>query len=127
MKRVFFFAVLASVAFVGCAFDEGVSDGAANGNEINFAVAQYTPQTRAEHDQDVAFNENITIWSWYNGANTQVIPGDKYDPVNESFEGDDKYYWPADGTALDFVAVPTTLVVLLISQRLDVQEMAQLH
>ena len=111
MKRVFFFAVLASVAFAGCTFDEGVSDGAVNGNEIDFAVAQYTPQTRAEeHEPGATFNEDITIWSWYNGKDTKVIPGDVYDPENKSFEGGDKYYWPADGTALDFVAVPTTLV-----------------
>lgn len=110
MKRVFFFTVLASVAFAGCTFDEGVSDGAVNGNEINFAVAQYTPQTRAEHDKGDAFNEDITIWSWYNGANTPVIPGDVYNPSTKEFADNHKYYWPADGTALDFVAVPTSLV-----------------
>lgn len=109
MKRVFFFTVLASVAFAGCTFDEGVSDGAVNGNEINFAVAQYTPQTRAEHDPDAAFNENITIWSWYDGKNTEVIPGDDYNPSAGEFDDGRKYYWPVDGSALDFVAVPTTL------------------
>lgn len=109
MKRVFFFAVLASVAFAGCTFDEGVSDGAVNGNEINFAVAQYTPQTRAEeHDAGAAFNKDITIWSWYNGKDTKVINGNVYN--TNAFKDGSKYYWPADGTALDFVAVPTSLV-----------------
>ncbi len=115
MKRVFFFAVLASVAFAGCTFDEGVSDGAVNGNEINFAVAQYTPQTRAEHDPGAAFNENITIWSWYNGAggvDKTVISGDEYDPSNKKFTSGNKYYWPAD-KALDFVSVPTDMVKYL--------------
>lgn len=113
MKRVFFFAVLASVAFAGCTFDEGVSDGAVNGNEIDFAVAQYTPQTRAEHDKGDAFNEDITIWSWYNGAGgveKTVIPGDDYNPSTGKFDGGRKYYWPVDGSALDFVAVPKSLV-----------------
>lgn len=110
MKRVFFFAVLASVAFAGCTFDEGVSDGAVNGNEINFAVAQYTPQTRAEHDPTIDFTAPIKVWSWYNGADTQVIDGDEYNPSTEVFTSGKKYYWPADGTPLDFVAVPTTLV-----------------
>lgn len=113
MKRVFFFAVLASVAFAGCTFDEGVSDGAVNGNEINFAVAQYTPQTRAEHGTGAAFNQNITIWSWYNGANTPVIPGDVYQPSTTEFTSKNKYYWPADGKALDFVSVPTDMVQYL--------------
>lgn len=110
MKRVFFFTVLASVAFAGCTFDEGVSDGAVNGNEINFAVAQYTPQTRAEHDPTIDFTAPIKVWSWYNGADTQVIDGDEYNPSTEVFTSGKKYYWPADGTPLDFVAVPTTLV-----------------
>lgn len=109
MKRVFFFAVLASVAFAGCTFDEGVSDGAVNGNEINFAVAQYTPQTRAEHDATIDFTAPIKVWSWYNGADTPVIPGDEYNPSTEVFTSGKKYYWPADGTPLDFVAVPTSV------------------
>lgn len=111
MKRVFFFAVLASVAFAGCTFDEGVSDGAVNGNEINFAVAQYTPQTRAEHDKGVEFTNPIKVWSWYTGKDTQVIPGDVYNTSSpEGFTSGKKYYWPADGTHLDFVAVPNDCV-----------------
>lgn len=113
MKRVFFFTVLASVAFAGCTFDEGVSDGAVNGNEINFAVAQYTPQTRAEHDPGAAFNQNITIWSWYNGANTPVIPGDEYNPSTKKFTDNHIYYWPVNDGALDFVSVPTDMVKYL--------------
>lgn len=109
MKRVFFFAVLASVAFAGCTFDEGVSDGAVNGNEIDFAVAQYTPQTRAEHEPTIDFTAPIKVWSWYNGADTPVIPGDEYNPSTEVFTSGKKYYWPADGTPLDFVAVPTSV------------------
>lgn len=106
---MFFFAAIASVAFASCTNDESVFDGAVNGNEINFAVAQYTPQTRAEHDPDAAFNDVITIWSWYDGENTPVIPGDDYDPDTKTFAGGDKYYWPVNGQALDFVAVPKTL------------------
>lgn len=108
MKRVFFFAVLASVAFAGCTFDEGVSDGAVNGNEINFAVAQYTPQTRAEHDPDAAYTDDVCIWSWYNGSNASVINADVYN--TDAFTSGNKYYWPVDGSALDFVAVPLSLV-----------------
>lgn len=106
---MFFFAAIASVALASCTNDESVFDGAVNGNEINFAVAQYTPQTRAEHDPDAAFSKYITIWSWYDGEDTPVIPGDDYNPTSNEFDGGRKYYWPVDGKALDFVAVPTTL------------------
>ena len=106
---MFFFAAIASVAFASCTNDESVFDGAVNGNEINFAVAQYTPQTRAEHDPDVAFDGDITIWSWYDGKNTPVIPGDVYNQGAGKFTSNYIYYWPVDGSALDFVAVPSTL------------------
>lgn len=117
MKRVFFFAVLASVAFAGCTFDEGVSDGAVNGNEINFAVAQYTPQTRAEeHDAGVEFTNQIKVWSWYTDKATPVINGDVYNTSSpEGFESGNKYYWPADGTHLDFVAVPNDCVTKYVT------------
>ena len=108
---MFFFAAIASVAFASCTNDESVFDGAVNGNEINFAVAQYTPQTRAdEHTTGAAFTGNVTIWSWYDGENTEVIPGDVYDPTSGTFPDSRKYYWPVNGQKLDFVAVPTELV-----------------
>ncbi len=106
---MFFFAAIASVAFASCTNDESVFDGAVNGNEINFAVAEYTPQTRAEHDPDVAFDGDITIWSWYDGNDTKVINGDVYNQGAGKFTSNYIYYWPVDGSALDFVAVPTTL------------------
>ena len=121
MKKKFFFAALATIALASCTTDESVFEGIAQGDEINFAVAKYTPQTRAsedpqEHDTGAVFRENVTIWSWYDGKSTQVIPGDVYDPVNNVFVPQNgattgnKYYWPVDGSSLDFVAVPTSLI-----------------
>ena len=109
MKKMFLLAAMVGVAFTSCTNDENVFAGAVDSNEINFAVAKYTTQTRTEHDPDVPFAGNVTIWSWYDGENTNVIPGDVYDPASGTFEGGDKYYWPVDGSGLDFVAVPTTL------------------
>lgn len=116
MKK-FFFAALATIALASCTTDESVFEGIAQGDEINFAVAKYTPQTRAnEHETGADFTENVTIWSWYDGNSTQVIPGDVYDPVNNVFVPQNgattgnKYYWPVDDKPLDFVAVPTSLV-----------------
>lgn len=106
---MFLLAAMVGVAFTSCTNDENVFAGAVDSNEINFAVAKYTTQTRAEHDPGVAFNGNVTIWSWYDGEDTGVIPGDVYDPTSGTFEGGDKYYWPVDGSALDFVAVPASL------------------
>lgn len=117
MKKKFFFAALATIALASCTNDESVFEGIAQGDEINFAVAKYTPQTRAnEHETGADFTENVTIWSWYDGNSTQVIPGDVYDPVNNVFVPQNgattgnKYYWPVDNSSLDFVAVPTSLV-----------------
>lgn len=111
MKKMFLFAAMASVAFANCTTDEKVFDGTDESNEIRFTAAQYSAQSRAEeHGTGDSFTQNITIWSWYNGAATEVIPGKVYTPGTGSFEGGLKYYWPTDGTALDFVAVPTNLV-----------------
>lgn len=111
MKKKFFFAALATIALASCTNDESVFEGIAQGDEINFEVAKYTPQTRAdEHETGAAFTENVTIWSWYDGNSTEVIPGDIYAPNNNAFTTGNKYYWPVDDKSLDFVAVPTSLV-----------------
>lgn len=109
---MFLFAAMASVAFASCTTDEKVFDGIDESNEIRFTAAQYSAQSRAEHDKGAAFTDDITIWSWYSGKDTKVIPGDvyTYDGTSGSFKDGHKYYWPTDGTALDFVAVPTSLV-----------------
>ena len=112
MKKMFLFAAMASVAFANCTTDEKVFDGTDESNEIRFTAAQYSAQSRAEHDTDVAFTDQITIWSWYSETNTQVIPGDvyQYNGTSGSFSSGNKYYWPTNGKALDFVAVPKNLV-----------------
>lgn len=112
MKKMFLFAAMASVAFASCTTDEKVFDGTDESNEIRFTAAQYSAQSRAagdEHETGDAFTQEIKIWSWYSGENTPVIPGDiyTYNGTSGSFEDGRKYYWPTDGTALDFVAVPS--------------------
>ena len=108
MKKKFFFAALATIALASCTTDESVFEGIAQGDEINFAVAKYTPQTRAEHDTtNVAFNDEITIWSWYNGSDTKVIEKDVY--KGTGFVNGNVYYWPVNDQALDFVAFPTAM------------------
>lgn len=109
MKKMFLLAAMVGVAFTSCTNDENVFAGAVDSNEINFAVAKYTTQTRAEHDPDAPFTGNVKIWSWYDGDNRDVIAGDVYDPTSGAFVSENKYYWPVDGSELDFVAVPESL------------------
>ena len=111
MKKQFFLAALASVALVGCVNDlSNIED--LKGEDITFAVAQYSPLSRAEHDPDADFAGKVDIWSWYDGASTLVINGDEYDSSlgTPAFTSGYKYYWPVDQKSLDFVAVPSDLV-----------------
>lgn len=109
---MFLFAAMASIAFASCTTDEKVFDGIDESNEIRFTAAQYSAQSRAEHDAGADFTQDIKIWSWYNAANTEVIPGKVYTP-GTGFESGLKYYWPVDGDGLDFVSVPTSMLEYL--------------
>lgn len=109
---MFLFAAMASVAFASCTTDEKVFDGTDESNEIRFTAAQYSAQSRAEHEAGADFTQEIKIWSWYNGAATQVIPGKLYTP-GTGFEDELKYYWPVNGDGLDFVSVPKDMLKYL--------------
>ena len=116
MKKMFLFAAMASVAFASCTTDEKVFDGTDESNEIRFTAAQYSAQSRAEHNAKNEFNSNVTIWSWYNGKGgneNTVIAGDVYNRTYNStggFINGNNYYWPVNGTKLDFVSVPTDML-----------------
>ena len=119
MKKKFLFAAMASIAFASCTTDEKVFDGTDESNESRFTAAQYSAQSRAEHDPGAVFNQDVTIWSWYNGKGgneNTVIAGDVYNRTYNStggFTNGNNYYWPVNGTKLDFVSVPTDMLVYL--------------
>lgn len=111
MKKMFLYAAMASIAFASCTTDEKIFDGTDESNEIRFVAAQYSVQSRAEHDPGAAFTDDVTIWSWYDGNDTKVIDGDVYNQT--AFKNGKKYYWPVGNSgeiALDFVSVPTGMV-----------------
>lgn len=109
MKKTFLFAAIAGLMFASCTNDEQMFDDAKRGQEIRFAVAPQTAQTRAEHDKAEAFNGNLKIWAWEAGTDNAIIPGEEYNTAG-GFTNGKSYYYPADGSAVDFLAVPMTTI-----------------
>ena len=101
MKKMFFFAAIASVAFASCTNDENIFEGVKNGREMTFVAADYVHQTRAPHDLNQTFsNSNYQVWAWVKGTNKAHISALE---VAKNGTYADKYYWPDD--TLDFAAV----------------------
>lgn len=102
MKKMFFFAAIASVAFASCTNDENTFEGVKNGREMTFVAADYVHQTRAgEHDLNEAFsNADYQVWAWVDGTDDAHISALKV-LANGTYTG--KYYWPDE--ALDFAAI----------------------
>ena len=101
MKKMFFFAAIASVAFASCTNDENIFEGVKNGREMTFVAADYVHQTRAPHDLNQTFsNSNYQVWAWYTGDDQAHIDALVVDSTNSFTTG---YYWPDD--SLDFAAI----------------------
>ncbi len=109
MKKTFLFAAIAGLMFASCTNDEQMFDDAKRGQEIRFAVAPQTAQTRAEHDKAEAFNGNLKIWAWKAGTADVIINGEEYNTAG-GFTNGKSYYYPVDGSAVDFLAVPMTTI-----------------
>lgn len=105
MKGKFLFAALASVVLASCTNDEQMVE-VPKGNEIRFAVAAQTASSRAEHDKDYAYAKKLKVWAWEKGDTTTIINGDEYDAANNTFKDNRIYYYPQDGTDVDFLLVP---------------------
>ena len=87
--------------------NEQLLDETKKGQEIRFAVAPQTPQTRAEHDLVATpYSGKLRIWAWVDGTNNAIIEGDLYDASKGTFESSNTYYYPASGNDVDFIAVP---------------------
>ena len=111
MKKTFLFAVIAGLMFASCTNDEQMFDDAKRGQEIRFAVAPQTAQTRAdEHNPAGPFEGNLKIWAWEACTDNAIIDGIVYDAANKTFASGQSYYYPADGSAVDFLAVPMTII-----------------
>lgn len=112
MKKTFLFAAIAGLMFASCTNDEQMFDDAKRGQEIRFAVAPQTAQTRAEeHDPAGAFEGNLKIWAWKAGTANAIIDGDVYDAANKTFASGNSYYYPVgDDSSVDFLAVPVETI-----------------
>ena len=109
MKKMLFFAALASVAFASCTSDESVFNGAKESKEIKFQSAIYASQTRAEHDPTLTPVENFRVAAWLEGKDAFYIR-EEMTPAG-AFVSNNTYYWPTDGSGLDVAAVsPATAV-----------------
>lgn len=101
MKKMFFFAAIASVAFASCTNDENTFEGVKNGREMTFVAADYVHQTRNPHDLNQAFsNADYQVWAWVKGTDKAHISALEV-AKNGTYAG--KYYWPDD--TLDFAAI----------------------
>lgn len=101
MKKMFFFAAIASVAFASCTNDENIFEGVKNGREMTFVAADYVHQTRAPHELNQTFsNSNYKVWAWYTGNDRVHIDALVVNSTNSFTTG---YYWPDE--SLDFAAI----------------------
>ena len=106
MKVKVLFAALASLVLASCTNNELFLDESKKGQEIRFAVAPGTEQSRAEHDMNGPYDGDLLIWAWKKGTNTVIIPGKIYHTSSKTFENNVIYYYPVDGSDVDFLAIP---------------------
>ena len=110
MKGKFLFAALASIVLASCTNNELLLDESKKGQEIRFAVAPGTEQSRVEHDMDGPYSGDLLIWAWKKGTNSVIIPGNTYHPSSKTFDNNVIYYYPVDGSEVDFLAIPKNVV-----------------
>lgn len=106
MKVKVLFAALAGLVLASCTNNELFLDESKKGQEIRFAVAPGTEQSRAEHDMNGPYTGDLLIWAWKKGTNSAIIPGKVYHTSSKTFEDNVIYYYPVDGSEVDFLAIP---------------------
>lgn len=112
MKKSLSIIALAALAFVGCSkvtADAPISKTEDKGQEINFQVATYMGQTKAEGDKtnyptDVSFG----TYAWYNGGSgstsTEFMKNQEISYQTGVWKAKGQtYYWPKTGT-IDFIS-----------------------
>lgn len=107
MKKSFLMTALAGLMLASCTFEEGKVE---HKSTIDFTVAPYAAQTRAEHELNQAFNTDFKVWAWDADNDNAIIDGKvaSYEIGSSAWEVvGGPYYWP--DFDLDFVAiVPAT-------------------
>lgn len=121
MKKMLLMATMAGVAFASCTNSEDVVSEAQQAREIHFTNATYSAQTRAEHDLNVAFtNSDMSVYAWLAGGNTAFMT-EVLDAQGTITSGN-VYYWPTDGSKIDFAAVsPANTAYAAVARTTDGQ------
>lgn len=113
MKKSLSIIALAALAFVGCSkitADAPINKTEDKGQEINFQVATYMGQTKAENTTTYPTNVSFGTYAWYNGTGTPTpAPAKFMDNQEISYQTGvwkakgQTYYWPKTGT-IDFIS-----------------------
>lgn len=117
MKKLFFFAAIASVAFASCVKNDPAPS-VTEQHEITFAAPVVGPQTKIYGEIGVGYNtgESFDVWCVHNTADITEWGGTAYfsnvtatyDHTLVGWTLSPKYYWPATGK-LSFVALSPSL------------------
>lgn len=112
MKKSLSIIALAALAFVGCSkvtADAPISKTEDKGQEINFQVATYMGQTKAEGDK-TTYPTSVPFgtYAWYNGGSgstsTEFMKNQKISYQSNVWKADGQtYYWPKTGS-IDFIS-----------------------
>lgn len=112
MKKPLSIIALAALAFVGCSkvtADAPISKTEDKGPEINFQVATYMGQTKAEGDKtEYSTSVPFGTYAWYNGGSgstsTEFMKNQKISYQTDVWKAEGQtYYWPKTGT-IDFIS-----------------------
>ena len=117
MKKLFFFAAIASVAFASCVKNDPAPS-VTEQHEITFAAPVVGPQTKVYGEIGATYNtgESFDVWCVHNTADITEWGGTAYfSDVKATYDAglggwtlSPKYYWPATGE-LSFVALSPSL------------------
>lgn len=117
MKKLFFIAAIASVAFASCVKNDPAPS-VTEQHEITFAAPVVGPQTKVYGEIGVGYNtgESFDVWCVYNTADITEWGGTPYfndikathDNISGGWTLSPNYYWPATGK-LSFVALSPSI------------------
>lgn len=127
MKKYFFFAACASVAFASCVND--VPDAPVNDEQhaITFGVPVVQPNSRTTYEVGEGYEggESFKVTAWYfsenyisDAANTfmnNVLV--QYNATSSEWEPQGNYYWPKNGTLTFMAYSPSDLNITLNENR----------
>ena len=130
MRKLFFMAALASVAFASCTKDENFYENESTNQEISFTPVNHKPGTRAmingaAYPKEVPFK----VWAWKGSKSDGTNSTDFMKGVEVKFHElgtidawapDVPYYWPS-GEKVDFFAVSPASLKPTVASSTDIK------